>query len=115
MNVNQDLLGKTITGVIATRSSESGLREIWMLQFADGSHVEFVSPGARKALRNAAGQKRASSKAQAASRGSASGAGKPAERRRGRQSVRPVQLANSRAMRYRRDSEAGAQLSLNVA
>jgi hypothetical protein len=53
MNVNQDLLGKTITGVIATTSPKDRLREIWVLQFADGSHVEFVSPGARRELRQA--------------------------------------------------------------
>jgi hypothetical protein len=51
MNVNQDLIGKTITGVIATGDRRAAAREIWMLQFSDGTHVEFVSPGARKALR----------------------------------------------------------------
>jgi hypothetical protein len=53
MNVNQDLVGKTITGVIASVGSYGSAREIWMLQFSDGTHVEFVSPGARKALRQA--------------------------------------------------------------
>jgi len=51
MNVNQDLIGKTITGVIATGDRHAPAREIWMLQFSDGTHVEFVSPGARKGLR----------------------------------------------------------------
>ena len=54
MNVNQDLVGKTITGVIATRDLQPAPREIWMLQFSDGTHVEFVSPGARRALRRSA-------------------------------------------------------------
>jgi hypothetical protein len=53
MNVNQDLIGKTITGVIASAGPHAAAREIWMLQFSDGTHVEFVSPSARKALRNA--------------------------------------------------------------
>ena len=51
MNVSQDLVGKTITGVIASPSAAGTAREIWMLQFSDGTHVEFVSPGARRALR----------------------------------------------------------------
>lgn len=54
MNVNQDLVGKTITGVIASTEQRAAVREIWMLQFSDGTHVEFVSPGARKALRRSA-------------------------------------------------------------
>ncbi len=54
MNVNQDLVGKTITGVIASTEQRAAVREIWMLQFSDGTHVEFVSPGARKALRKSA-------------------------------------------------------------
>ena len=53
MNVNQDLIGKTITGVIASSGPHAAAREIWMLQFSDGTHVEFVSPSARKALRHA--------------------------------------------------------------
>jgi hypothetical protein len=53
MNVNQDLIGKTITGVIASSVPHAVAREIWMLQFSDGTHVEFVSPRARKALRSA--------------------------------------------------------------
>jgi hypothetical protein len=51
MNVQRDLIGKTITGVVATPDADGGVREIWMLQFSDGTHVEFVSPGARKGLR----------------------------------------------------------------
>jgi hypothetical protein len=53
MNVNQDLVGKTISGVIASVGQHGSARELWMLQFSDGTHVEFVSPGARKALRKA--------------------------------------------------------------
>lgn len=54
MNVNQDLVGKTITGVIASTEQRAAAREIWMLQFSDGTHVEFVSPRARKGLRRSA-------------------------------------------------------------
>ena len=45
---NQDLIGKTITGVIAVTPPGEHTREIWMLQFSDGSHVEFVSPEGRR-------------------------------------------------------------------
>lgn len=60
MDINQDLIGKTITGVIASVPDRSGPREIWLLQFSDGTHVEFVSPGSRRALRKglAASRKR---------------------------------------------------------
>lgn len=57
MNINDDLIGKTITGVIATTSKNGISREIWMLQFSDGTHVEFVSPGAQRALRRSAKQR----------------------------------------------------------
>jgi hypothetical protein len=71
LNVKRDLIGKTITGVIAvpgqleqcggmetTRPSE-----IWLMQFSDGSYVEFVSPGARRGLsRSAANSRRRSSR-----------------------------------------------------
>ena len=51
MKSNTDLIGKTITGIVAVTPPEGGTREIWMLQFSDGSHVEFVSPQARRSLR----------------------------------------------------------------
>ena len=51
MKSNQDLIGKTITGIVAVSPPEGGAREIWMMQFSDGSHVEFVSPQARRSLR----------------------------------------------------------------
>lgn len=54
MNVEQDLVGKTITGVIASMRDRRAPREIWLLQFSDGTHVEFVSPAARQALRRGA-------------------------------------------------------------
>ena len=54
MKSNQDLIGKTITGVVAVSSPDDEVREIWMLQFSDGSHVEFVSPEARRRLRRSA-------------------------------------------------------------
>lgn len=50
MNVDFDLVGKTITGVVATPGRENAPHRIWMLQFSDGSHVEFVSPSARRRL-----------------------------------------------------------------
>jgi len=119
MNVNQDLLGKTITGVIATRASDNGPREIWVLQFADGSHVEFVSPGARKALRIAASQRRSrsakSNPGQACLATAANHEEQRADKRSGRRSGQPIKLADSRSMRYQRDPEAAVQLTLNVA
>ena len=51
MKANQDLIGKTITGVVAVTPPGDKVREIWMLQFSDGSHVEFVSPQAKRRLR----------------------------------------------------------------
>ena len=50
MKIDHDLIGKTITGVIASTSRSCDSRQIWMLQFSDGTHVEFVSPRARRAL-----------------------------------------------------------------
>ena len=51
MKTNQDLIGKTISGIVAVNQPGENAREIWMLQFSDGTHVEFVSPSARRALR----------------------------------------------------------------
>ncbi len=51
MNTNQDLLGKTITGIVAVTEPGESVREIWMLQFSDGTHVEFVSPSAKRSLK----------------------------------------------------------------
>jgi hypothetical protein len=46
-----ELIGKTISGVIAAPATEgSRHNRIWLLQFTDGTHVEFVSPDARRAL-----------------------------------------------------------------
>ena len=51
-----ELIGKTISGVIAVPADDSGQpNRIWMLQFTDGTHVEFVSPEARSRLRRLAG------------------------------------------------------------
>jgi hypothetical protein len=102
MNVNDDLLGKTITGVIAHRNKDTGLREIWVLQFADGSHVEFVSPGGRKVLRQAANQEPMPNP------------------RLARQTLRNAtsqanKLTDSRSLRYQRSMDNGIQLTLNVA
>ncbi len=54
MNVNQDLIGKTISGVVAVTQPGESVREIWMLQFSDGTHVEFVSPSAKRSLKRSA-------------------------------------------------------------
>ena len=59
MKANQDLIGKTITGVVAVNPPGEESREIWMLQFSDGSHVEFVSPEARRRLRRSVRRKKA--------------------------------------------------------
>ena len=45
MKSNQDLIGKTITSVVAVQRPGDDVREIWMLQFSDGSHVEFEAAG----------------------------------------------------------------------
>lgn len=50
MNTDFKLVGKTITGVVATPGRGNQPHRIWMLQFSDGSHVEFVSPSARRRL-----------------------------------------------------------------
>ena len=63
LNVKRDLIGKTITGIIAVPPQKQpdvtgeGRQpcEIWMMQFSDGTYVEFVSPAARKGLRRSAG------------------------------------------------------------
>jgi hypothetical protein len=51
-----ELIGKTISGVVAVPGSRPGdHNRIWMLQFTDGTHVEFVSPTARRRLSRLAG------------------------------------------------------------
>ena len=62
LNVKKDLIGKTITGIIAVPGGPSKMNgqtvqkanEIWMMQFSDGSFVEFVSPAAKRGLRRSA-------------------------------------------------------------
>lgn len=56
MKRQDDLIGKTITGIMAVPTEEDGPLKIWMLQFSDGTHVEFVSPGARRTLERLAGK-----------------------------------------------------------
>ncbi|NIN30707.1 MAG: hypothetical protein GTN84_05350 [Hydrogenophaga sp.] len=55
MSKRMDLIGKTISGVVAARPADGSPARIWMLQFTDGSHVEFVSPAARRGLERLAG------------------------------------------------------------
>jgi hypothetical protein len=54
MKANQDLIGRTISGVVAVTDPGESVREIWMLQFSDGTHVEFVSPAAKRSLNRSA-------------------------------------------------------------
>ena len=65
MKANQELIGKTITGAVAVSHPGEDIREIWMLQFSDGSHVEFVSPSARRRLIKATGGHKRAIKASA--------------------------------------------------
>ena len=51
-----ELMGKTISGVVAVPGDKPGEHNrIWLLQFTDGTHVEFVSPNARRRLSRLAG------------------------------------------------------------
>ena len=54
MNTEHEIIGKTITGIIASSANQGNVREIWMMQFSDGTYVEFVSPKAKTSLRKAA-------------------------------------------------------------
>ena len=75
LNVKKDLIGKTITGIIAVPGETGEVdgnavqkpNEIWMMQFSDGSYVEFVSPAARRGLRRSAAR---ASRSQAAPKNS---------------------------------------------
>jgi len=55
MNTDFQLVGKTITGIVATPGKGNDPHRIWMLQFSDGTHVEFVSPSARRRLNRVTG------------------------------------------------------------
>ena len=55
MDTDFQLVGKTITGVVATPGKDNDPLRIWMLQFSDGTHVEFVSPSARRRLNKVTG------------------------------------------------------------
>jgi hypothetical protein len=55
MSADFELVGKTITGIVATPGDGDNPHRIWMLQFSDGTHVEFVSPTARRRLIRATG------------------------------------------------------------
>ncbi len=46
----QDIIGKTITGVITRGAGRSRNPSLVMLQFSDGSYFEFVSPAALNSL-----------------------------------------------------------------
>ncbi len=51
MSSKMNLVGKTISGIVAVQDRESDPIGIWMMQFTDGTHVEFVSPSARRRLK----------------------------------------------------------------
>jgi hypothetical protein len=55
MKQKMELLGKTISGIVAAPAGDDDTVCIWMMQFTDGTHVEFVSPNARRALKALAG------------------------------------------------------------
>lgn len=55
MSAKLDLVGKTISKVVAAQDRGSGPAGIFMLQFTDGTHVEFVSPSARQRLKSVTG------------------------------------------------------------
>jgi len=55
MDTDFKLIGKTISGVVATPGKDNDPHRIWMLQFSDGTHVEFVSPSARRRLNKVTG------------------------------------------------------------
>jgi hypothetical protein len=55
MSSKLNLVGKTISGIVAVQDKESDPIGIWMMQFTDGTHVEFVSPTARRRLLNGVG------------------------------------------------------------
>ena len=57
MNPEHDIIGKTITGIIASSPERGPVREIWLMQFSDGTYVEFVSPKAKTSLRKAASRR----------------------------------------------------------
>ena len=61
MSAKIDLVGKTISGIVAVQDAESDPLGIWMMQFTDGTHVEFVSPTARRRLKAATAARRARS------------------------------------------------------
>lgn len=46
----QDIIGKTITGVITRGAGRGRNPSLVMLQFSDGSYFEFVSPAALTSL-----------------------------------------------------------------
>ena len=52
---HQDIIGKTITGVITRGAGRNRNPSLVMLQFSDGSYFEFVSPAALKSLNRYSG------------------------------------------------------------
>jgi len=55
MSAKLDLVGKTIAKVVVAQDRGAGPAGIFMLQFTDGTHVEFVSPSARRRLKSVTG------------------------------------------------------------
>ena len=50
LHQREDIIGKTITGVITRNAGRSRNPSLVLLQFSDGSYFEFVSTGALKSL-----------------------------------------------------------------
>jgi len=62
-DVRNEIVGKCITGVIARPGRDGEPPMVMMLQFDDGSALEFVSPRSDRVLRNALAHTRRESRA----------------------------------------------------
>lgn len=56
--IREEIVGKTISGVIARPGRKGEPPVVMMMRFDDGSVVEFVSPRSDRLLRQATGQRR---------------------------------------------------------
>lgn len=63
-NFRDEIVGKTISGVIARPGGEGEPPVVMMMRFDDGSVVEFVSPRSDRLLRRAVRQSDAGAEAQ---------------------------------------------------
>ncbi|MEE4173872.1 MAG: hypothetical protein V2I57_06430 [Xanthomonadales bacterium] len=111
MKRQDDLIGKTITGIMAVPTEADGPLKIWMLQFSDGTHVEFVSPGARRTLDRLAGGGKRSGEGP----GKRRGAPPPAGARSGSRKLRRNATPETRGEPAEIEGFTHPQLALNVA